>query len=425
MAKYIVARGWALDVIARDPAALAVRDDGRLRRLPSNVRVFGVAAREHPVAAAPARLWKVLRRQFPHTAPRLTTEVRREELSKQSFSLRSRRAYLAWLDFVHQGGWARSAANLGTSLTQKGHYVAVVSSGPPHMAHEAGRLIARHARIPFIADFRDPWSLQERVGEQMASPVWFKLAERYESRAVRDAAVVSMNTDASRDAMQARYPEAADRIITVRNGCDDDPLPPGKPDDRFTIRFAGEIYIDRDPRLLFRAAARVVKEFSLTPEMFALLFIGDVSRFQGQPLEDIAREEGLIGGFVETGPYRPRDAALEFLASGSMLLSLPQDSRLAVPAKIYEYLRFDAWLLILADEPSATARVLRETDADVIAPQDVDGIARVIRHRYQQFARGERPRAVGADGRFDRSVQANVLLHRIAAAVSNGNEGRG
>ena len=85
-----------------------------------------------------------------------------------------------------------------------------------------------------------------------------------------------------------------------------------------------------------------------------------------------------------------------------------------MPAKIYEYLRFDAWLLILARANSATAALLRGTDADVVAPDDVDRIAAVIRQRYEQFARGERPRAVGADGRFDRKAQATLLLDRIA-----------
>jgi hypothetical protein len=122
---------------------------------------------------------------------------------------------------------------------------------------------------------------------------------------VHKAALVAMNTDASRDAMIARYPEAQTRIITVRNGCDDDPLPPTKPRNRFTIRYAGDIYIDRDPRLVFRACAQVVNELRLSPSEFGLCFIGDAARFQGLPLEDIANQEGLVG-FVETGASRPR-----------------------------------------------------------------------------------------------------------------------
>ena len=234
------------------------------------MRVFGVEAPNGHLVAAPARLWRAFRLRQKPTGPRLTVELRREDVGKQSLFRRAIRGYLAWLDFLHQGAWARSVARVGASLTRNGTYVAVVTSGPPHMAHEAGRLIAERAGIPLALDFRDPWSLQERVGEQMASPVWFALAERYEGHAVRDAAVVAMNTDASRDAMLARYPDARDKIITVRNGCDDEPLPSPKRDSRFTIRFAGEIYIDRDPRILFRASARAVRELQLTPREFGL-----------------------------------------------------------------------------------------------------------------------------------------------------------
>jgi hypothetical protein len=87
---------------------------------------------------------------------------------------------------------------------------------------------------------------------------------------------------------------------------------------------------------------------------------------------------------------------------------------MAIPAKIYEYLRFDAWLLILAHERSATAALLRGTNADVVSPTDVAGMARVIRSRYEQFRHGERPVAVARDGRFDRRIQAELLLDRIS-----------
>jgi len=412
MAKHIVARGWGLDVITRDPATLPARDDGRLRGLPENVRVFAIPQPKRPLVGAPARAWKAMKSRVPQTAPRLTVELRREELQKQSLKQQVVRGYLAWLDYVESGALAKSAARVALQLAKNTKYVAVASSGPPHMAHEAARLIAHKIGIPLVLDFRDPWSMQERVGEYMASPVWFHFAEKYEKAALHEASVVAMNTDPAKNALIAKYPEVRDKTITVRNGCDDEALPRVEKGDRFTIRFAGEIYIDRDPRVVLRAAARVVRKLGLTPRQFGFELIGLVEEFQGMPLSTIAREEGL-DGFVETGPYRPRAEALQFLAGASMLLSLPQDSHLAIPAKIFEYARFDAWLLVLARPESATAQVLEGTDADVVAPDDVDRITSVVRRRYQQFARGERATPVAADGRFDRVHQAKKLLDRI------------
>ena len=56
-----------------------------------------------------------------------------------------------------------------------------------------------------------------------------------------------------------------------------------------------------------------------------------------------------------------------------------------VPAKLFEYVRFDSWLLVLAEPRSATAQLFRGTTADVVAPNDVDGMADVIERRYLEF----------------------------------------
>ena len=86
---------------------------------------------------------------------------------------------------------------------------------------------------------------------------------------------------------------------------------------------------------------------------------------EGVPLTKIAAEEGLGAHFRAHG-FRPRGEALEFLAGASLLVSLPLRTGMTLPAKLFEYTRFDAWLLALADPASATAGLLADTDADVV-----------------------------------------------------------
>jgi hypothetical protein len=267
-----------------------------------------------------------------------------------------------------------------------------------------------------IIDFRDPWSGLERLPDDHASPLYFSLLQRYERAAVREAALVVMNNDRARDDMRARYPAAVDRIITVRNGADDGPLPDVEPTKHFSIRFAGSICLDRDPRLVFRAASAVVRRLGLTPDDFRIELIGTVEEIGGRTVREIAAEEG-VAEFVDIGGQQPHDVATRFLAGATMLLNLPQDSDLCVPAKIFEYVRFDSWLLVLAAPASATAETLRGTNADIVDPHDVDEMTAIIERRYQEHARGERPHAAGRDGRFDRKHQAQVLLDHLEAIV--------
>ena len=104
---------------------------------------------------------------------------------------------------------------------------------------------------------------------------------------------------------------------------------------------------------------------------------------------------------------------MEFLAGATMLLSLPQDADLCVPAKIFEYTKFNAWVLILATEGSATARVFAGSNADVVDPSAVERMADVISARYAEFRRSGRPRPVGHDGRFERRRQAELLAQHL------------
>jgi glycosyltransferase involved in cell wall biosynthesis len=325
--------------------------------------------------------------------------------------------YTTWLDNRKQLAWARAAAAIGAGVVRPGVHRALVSCGPWQLSnHEAGRRVAERSGLPFVMDLRDPWSLRRRVSEGAATPLFFALADRQERRCVERASLVVVNAEPVREAMAAKYPGARARFLTVTNGYDEEPVPPTRFGERFVLAYAGGIYLDRDPRLLFRAAARVVRELGLSPRDFGVELIGNVDDYGGVPIAAMAREEGL-DGYVTTGPARPRREALEFLAGGTMLVSLPQDSPWAIPSKVFEYMLYDAWLLVLADAGSPTEMLLRGSEADVVPTRDVDAMAAVLRERVLAYRRGERPERLAREARFSRRHQAAVLLDAIAAVA--------
>jgi hypothetical protein len=272
--------------------------------------------------------------------------------------------------------------------------------------------VARRTRLPLILDLRDPWSLVQRLPEAIASPVGLTLARHAERRAVRQAALVVANTHALRNAMRQAHPEAGSRIIAVPNGFDDDPVPPSQPARRFTIAYAGTVYLDRDPRGLFRGAARLVRDLALSPADFGIDFMGEVQLYDGMPLEVIARQEG-IGDFVRVLPPGSRGEAMQFLARAAMLVALPQDSDMAIPAKLFDYARFDAWVLVFAERGSATDLLFQGTAADLVRPGDVDGLTEILRKRYLQHLRGDHGVRLSLDDRLSRRRQATVLFDAL------------
>ncbi|HET9708444.1 MAG TPA: glycosyltransferase [Gemmatimonadales bacterium] len=428
LARYAVERGWGLDVITLDPADLVEHDPERLADLPHGVRVFGIPAARLRLETAGDRVWSVVRGWRRATTPRRTgtnsanadgRAVRQESRSRADATraaprLRDvARAWFAWLDYARGLQWASAAALRALEVFEPGRHQAVVTCGPPHMVHEAGCRIARATGLPLIVDLRDPWRLVQRLPESIASPLWYLLAAYYERRAIARAALVVTNTEPLERALVALYPDAARRIITVPNGCDEDHvagLPPVTC--RFLVAYAGTIYLDRDPRPLFRAAALVIRAQRLEPAEFGIELMGDVQQFDGAFVMGIAREEG-VEQYVHLRPAGTRREALQFLSQAQLLVVLPQDSDLAVPAKIFDYMRCDAWVLALARRDSAVELLLRGSRADVLDPENVPGIARLFADRVAQFRRGDRPVRLSEDPRFCRRTMADRLFGAI------------
>lgn len=427
-------RGFAVDAITRAPAREVPSGNERLDRLPASCRVFGVedVALRTDILENRIAGYRSSRRGAPGESPvgplspRLPRAPHRPESlrpEEMSWPVSGRTALRAWWSLAawrREARWARAARRAAERLLSPEH-VALISCGPPHLVHrEVGRMARRHA-IPHVMDLRDPWSLPRRLPEHLASPLAFRLAARAEREAVRTAGLVVTNTGPLRDAMRARYPEAAGRIITVMNGWDDEPLPSPRRDETnvprpFTVIYAGSVYLDRTPEVFFRAARRVVDAMELRPEALRIEFLGPGEGMAGT-IEAMADREG-VGDFVEVRRRAPRAEAMSRLAGATMLLNLSQDSRYAIPSKVFEYLQFNAWILVLAEPGSPTDTVLKGTGVDRVAPQDVDRIAEVLGARITAHQGGERPGPVAGRDQLRREHQAAGLfdaLDRILA----------
>jgi glycosyltransferase involved in cell wall biosynthesis len=431
MAQFIHERGWDLDVVTLDPACLAEQDPSRLAELPPGTRIFPVPARELALDTVVDRTWKALGRvrRRMHRAPAaaaaaltttasapVATAAESRSIEREALHWRPRgardlaRAFHAWRWHAGELAWAERAAEAAEAMIDPALHRAVITSGPPHGTHLAGRRVARRHGLPHVVDMRDPWSQVEQLLEHIASPLYFDIARRREQSVVRDAALVVANTELARRSLVAAHPGAANRSLVVMNGYDEEPVHYRRTE-RFTILYAGSIYLDRDPSTLFRAAASVVEEFDLSPDEFGLDFYGHAASYDGVSLPELAARAG-IGSHVHVRPGVPRRELLELLAGASMLVSLPQGNVSAIPSKVFEYMPYHAWLLALADSGSATAQMLRDTRADVVDPDDLPALSATLRRRFLEHRAGVVPQPV-AEERFSRRAQTETLLDAL------------
>lgn len=422
--------GFDLTVAARRFSELPRRSDAHLRELPTSIRLLEVPtprtlfdALEHNLIAARdgvLRLMSSTKRAGARHARQPASKVgsisRRDARGALSSLPDLRRAYHVVALRQSELAWARGAAAALKGDPEPLH--GIISCGPPHQVHIVGSRLARQLGVPHIIDMRDPWSLVERVPEPFGSRLLWSLSAADEAAAVSSASLVVVNTEAHARVLSETYPRRRERIIAVLNGFDDDPLPPPAPQQPFTIAYAGTIYLDRDPGMLLVPVADLVRRIGLVPQDLQIVFAGDVETTGDRSLDDEVARLGL-SDFVQIRGRVSRAEVMRLLATADMNVVLPQDSHLAVPSKVYDYLRFHAWMLALAEPQSATAQTLRGTGADVVDPRDQSAVCEVIGRRLEQRRSSGRPEPLAHSSlHLSRRSQADVLFQRLAQVIS-------
>lgn len=419
---YGMSKEWTFDVVAGQPEL------GRIVEASNSSTVIRVPNSEHwfsKLHFALARTYARDGHTTPPTKPRpssggtpsaIEQQVVAKGAVRYDLSLRSlRRAVYA---YEHQAAflpWASRAEAAAKSMIEGRHYDVVISSGPPHAAALVARRIAKKLQVPFIADLRDPWAEMDIVSEAAASPLYFSLARWFEGKSVAHADTVVMNTELAAQAMRANYPDR--HIVTVRNGFNGAVVSPRHEPTVFKIIYTGEIYLDRDPRPLMEATKLVIDRHQINPANFRLVFIGRVSEYGGIPLTRLAEEAG-VREFVDIVEQKPKTELHAEMATAAVLISLPQSARLSIPSKLYEYLHFPAWVVALEPSGTATEHLLRNSDAQIVEPSNVRGLADALSKRYEAYVRGERPVPLAQGDIYSMQRQAKNFFEILETCIT-------
>lgn len=419
--KHLAAVGSQTEVLTIAPATYrrgTVIDNGRLAAVPSGVVVTHAPALR-PIGRAVERLRGKSRstsaadRKVPAPA---AAAPRRSTLS----TLKRVLTAVGTLPDA-EVSWILPAVWRGLARTRRERPDVIYSSGPPYSAHLAAGIVAAIRRVPWVADFRDPWARAPWRDDRFAfeKRAW----AMFERWIVSRADAVLFVTHANRDDFASVYGASiAARFHVVPNGCDVsdfDGLVPRPSSGRFVLLHAGSLYGARDPSPLFRAVADAVTAGEIDPAAFRVRLIGRVG-IPGLNLEQVIRDLG-IEQVVEFVPHVPRAQVLQEMLDASALLVIQPVTRLSVPGKLYEYLSAGRPVLALAEPSGDTARLLRQTPAGVVAaPEDREGIRRAL----VELVRGG-TRSVPSDpSLYDGALRARELvaiLRDVCPAQPSGN----
>lgn len=315
-------------------------------------------------------------------------------------------------------GWSLAAARAAVRHARQTPWDLVITSSPPESVHWIGWCLKQRLKTPWLADFRDGWTLEPHR-EEIRLPIrgWFD--RRLEQAVVRNADWITANTRPVAEDFAARIPKAKDRIHVLPTGfLEHDFEPLGRDDAMFRLVYTGRFTLswqEASPKPFFEGLKRAIQADRLFAERFRLVLIGS---FTGE--ERALWQTPSLGELVEETPPRPYEEAMRLAAGATMLLLVaPRGLRSVIPRKLFDYLAAERPIFAVSDENEVT-RILQETSAGAWCSADPGAIAQELLDLFHLWRAGGLDRHISclgndlyrAEPHFQR-VFGGVVLSRL------------
>ena len=275
--------------------------------------------------------------------------------------------------------WIKPSIRFLTAWLRENPVDLIVSTGPPHSMHLIARELKKRTGLPWVADFRDPWTDIDFYHELYLSRWADRRHHELEAAVLSEADQVLVIGPTMRDGLLAK--EASAKIAVVPNGFDEDDTQTVdvEPDQRFVLAHIGSFSPARNPITLWKVLSELKREGRL-PAEFVIQTIGklDIS------VRDAISEAGLLD-HLEHIPYLEHREVVRYQQKASMLLLVANRTHNAkgiVTGKVFEYLASSRPVLAIGPVDGDLAALMHETGAEaVIEYDDVASLKeRILKH---------------------------------------------
>lgn len=315
-------------------------------------------------------------------------------------------------------GWLPCAFFKGINVLRREKISVIYSTSPTVTAHLIAYLLKKATKLPWVADFRDPWignpACSEDVGFRKRIEIFL------ERKVVTNADRIIANTELFRADFMRRYPDVDEsKFITITNGYDPEDfekvetVKESRKNGKFVLTHTGEFYDKiRNPENFLKAVGAMVNEGQIEKKNLVINFIGS-GEYTGMERYKALLGKHSLQDIVNDVPHLPHKESIKSLLSSNVLLLFNfTNGSLQVPAKTYEYINAGKPILTISEE-GATTRLLREEHIGaIVSPNDVHAIKGAILKLYMDFKNGKK--LDGAAEQLKQKFNRKLLTQRLA-----------
>ena len=268
----------------------------------------------------------------------------------------------------------------------KGHPVdLMITTGPPQSMHLIGLKLHRETGLPWVADFRDPWSRHYSLPYLPLTQRSLRKIRRMEQEVLDEAsAVLTVTPFVQKEyAAQTRTP-----VAMITNGYDEEDFAADvTPDGYFNLTQTGYLAADGNPALLWKVLGEMAGKDAAFREQLRIRLAGLVDK----AVYDSLDREGLRPNLVDLGYCTHGTAIREQQAASVLLLPLRNapEMRNILPGKVFEYMAAHRPVLGFGQPDGIQAQLLKETGAGVTCDWDDEaGVRTFVQKAWEQHLAG-------------------------------------
>jgi glycosyltransferase involved in cell wall biosynthesis len=276
-------------------------------------------------------------------------------------------------------GWYRHALRKGLEIMRKERIDVIFSSYGPSVSHFVAARLHRQTGIPWVAEFRDLWSLNYNL--RKVQP-FYSFEKKLEKKVMKGSDLLVTVSRPAAEQLEMLHPK---KVAIIPNGFDEEDyaedvaLTP-----KFTITYTGNIYPGKqDATSLLEAIARLKEEGELSADNVEARFFGGgtlaglLPAIKSRRLEKIVKICGLV----------PLKESIRKQKESTVLLFLgwtDPGGKGFYSGKIFEYLGARRPILAVGRKGDVVDELLRETGAGVVT-DDVNEIKALLREWMEEF----------------------------------------
>jgi hypothetical protein len=277
--------------------------------------------------------------------------------------------------------WVKPSVKRLERYLEKNPVDLVVTTGSPHSLHLIGLGLKKKLKIPWLADFRDPWTNIDYYGQLKLSRRADREQHRLEELVLKQAdEVVTVSPSWAHDLGLI----GKRKVGCITNGFDPDDLPDRLVplDDEFSLVHVGSITSTRDVPLLWKALRARIERDEEFNRKFKLRLIGGIDHTVTRSIKDA----GLWPWVERIGQVDHKEAIRQMQRARVLLLPVNDTPNVKgfLPAKVFEYLSVERPILAIAPLDSDLSRLLK--GHSVVQRNDDRSIEEAVKNLFSNDA---------------------------------------